>query len=210
MSVASLVDHAAESIADRGLERAHLVGNSLGGWVALELAERGLASSVLALSPAGFWRGAEDPATEHLSKVFTQAYNRARRSRPIVRVAFRTAAARRSAFRGVALHGDRLTRAEALELAAGVLAVPDYAALFDSDRAGARELYQPACPVSILFGEHDHYFPPGPYCEEVRRRVPGAQVGVMPRVGHVPMIDEPKLVATTIRQWVNVAQDPAS
>src|SRR3712207_3056276 len=39
----------------RDLERAHLAGNSLGGWVALELARLGRARSVTALSPAGFW-----------------------------------------------------------------------------------------------------------------------------------------------------------
>src|SRR4051812_22024434 len=38
-----------------GLERAHIVGNSLGGWLALELAHRGRALSVVALSPAGGW-----------------------------------------------------------------------------------------------------------------------------------------------------------
>jgi len=37
------------------LERAHLVGNSLGGWLALELARRNRASSVVALAPGGGW-----------------------------------------------------------------------------------------------------------------------------------------------------------
>ncbi len=36
-----------------GLETAHLAGNSLGGFVALQLAARGRASSVVALAPAG-------------------------------------------------------------------------------------------------------------------------------------------------------------
>jgi pimeloyl-ACP methyl ester carboxylesterase len=34
----------------------HLAGNSLGGWLALELAKTGHARSVTALSPAGLWR----------------------------------------------------------------------------------------------------------------------------------------------------------
>jgi pimeloyl-ACP methyl ester carboxylesterase len=37
-------------------ERVHLVGNSLGGWIAFELARRGRARSVTALMPAGLWR----------------------------------------------------------------------------------------------------------------------------------------------------------
>ena len=38
-----------------GMERAHMVGNSLGGWVALELAKTRRALSVTGLSSAGFW-----------------------------------------------------------------------------------------------------------------------------------------------------------
>ncbi|WP_053226659.1 alpha/beta fold hydrolase [Solirubrobacter soli] len=38
---------------DAGLERAHLVGNSLGGYLALAAAARGRAETVVALAPAG-------------------------------------------------------------------------------------------------------------------------------------------------------------
>ena len=45
-----------EAVMDElGWERAHLVGNSLGGWLALELASHGRALSVCALAPAGLW-----------------------------------------------------------------------------------------------------------------------------------------------------------
>ena len=40
---------------EHGLQRPHLVGNSAGGFVALELARRGRAATVCAFSPAGFW-----------------------------------------------------------------------------------------------------------------------------------------------------------
>src|ERR1035441_566443 len=38
-----------------GFETAHIVGNSLGGYVSLQLAARGRARSVVALAPAGGW-----------------------------------------------------------------------------------------------------------------------------------------------------------
>ena len=38
-----------------GLDSAHVAGNSVGGWTALELAKRGRARSVVALGPAGLW-----------------------------------------------------------------------------------------------------------------------------------------------------------
>jgi pimeloyl-ACP methyl ester carboxylesterase len=47
-SVAGLLD-------ELGIEAAHVAGNSLGGWVALELARVRPISSVALLSPAGLW-----------------------------------------------------------------------------------------------------------------------------------------------------------
>src|SRR3954451_9813620 len=53
------IDRAAEAVEramdDGGSEPAHLVGNSLGGSLALRLAARGRARSVVALAPAGGW-----------------------------------------------------------------------------------------------------------------------------------------------------------
>ena len=45
-----------------GIARAHLAGNSLGGWVALELAGLSRALSVTGLSPAGFWARSPSPS----------------------------------------------------------------------------------------------------------------------------------------------------
>ena len=54
-SVTALVDAVERDLDDAGFDKAHLVGNSLGGWVAFELAIRGRARSVVAISPAGGW-----------------------------------------------------------------------------------------------------------------------------------------------------------
>lgn len=50
-----VIDAAEEYLDEHGLHRPHLAGNSMGGFVALELARRGRAATVCALSPAGFW-----------------------------------------------------------------------------------------------------------------------------------------------------------
>lgn len=47
-----LVEHAMD---EAGFPTAHIVGNSLGGYIALQLAARGRAETVVALSPAGGW-----------------------------------------------------------------------------------------------------------------------------------------------------------
>ncbi len=45
---------------EAGFETAHLVGNSLGGYVSLQLASRGRAQTVVALAPAGGWAQGEE------------------------------------------------------------------------------------------------------------------------------------------------------
>lgn len=51
-----MVDDLEDQLDALGLGQVHIVGNSLGGWLALRLAERGRARSVLCLAPAGGWR----------------------------------------------------------------------------------------------------------------------------------------------------------
>ena len=57
--IESLVRLVSEFIEELGLERPHVGGNSLGGWLALELAKRDRVASATALSPGGFARGAD-------------------------------------------------------------------------------------------------------------------------------------------------------
>ena len=51
----ALADAVELAMDEAGFETAHLVGNSLGGYVALQLAARGRARSVVAFAPAGGW-----------------------------------------------------------------------------------------------------------------------------------------------------------
>ena len=56
----ALADSVAEAMDAAGFETAHMAGNSLGGWVALELARRGRARTCTAISPAGLAHGREN------------------------------------------------------------------------------------------------------------------------------------------------------
>ena len=57
---AVLADAVERALDAHGIERAHIAGNSLGGYVALQLAARGRARSVVALAPAGGWAKGDD------------------------------------------------------------------------------------------------------------------------------------------------------
>ena len=69
----AMADALEREMDEAGFDRAHIVGNSLGGWLALELAARGRALTTTALSPAGGWYhgGAE---TKRLSRYFGRNY----------------------------------------------------------------------------------------------------------------------------------------
>ncbi len=55
LSDAVLADAVEAAMDEAGFETAHVVGNSLGGYVSLQLAARGRAKTVVALAPAGGW-----------------------------------------------------------------------------------------------------------------------------------------------------------
>ena len=65
VNVAWLADYLETMLDEDGHDRVHVVGNSLGGWLALELARRGRACSVTAVSPAGAWRNGSDQRRVH-------------------------------------------------------------------------------------------------------------------------------------------------
>src|ERR671917_2949546 len=56
----ALADAVEDEMARAGFDRPHIAGNSLGGWIALELARRGRARTVTAISPAGLQHGREE------------------------------------------------------------------------------------------------------------------------------------------------------
>src|ERR687889_114762 len=55
VSIADLADRVQAWMAAQGIEGGHVAGNSTGGGVALELADRGVVASAVALAPIGFW-----------------------------------------------------------------------------------------------------------------------------------------------------------
>jgi pimeloyl-ACP methyl ester carboxylesterase len=65
-TVAALADAVERAMDGAGFETAHLVGNSLGGHLALQLAARGRARTVVALAPAGGWAPGDESYRETL------------------------------------------------------------------------------------------------------------------------------------------------
>ena len=57
-----------------GWETAHIVGNSLGGWVSFELERRGRARSLTAIAPAGGWSDMSPVKFEIVGKFIAGGY----------------------------------------------------------------------------------------------------------------------------------------
>jgi pimeloyl-ACP methyl ester carboxylesterase len=174
----------------RGIERPHVAGNSLGGWVALEMGRAGWAASATALSPAGLWRGALGPRPGRSTRELAQ------RLRPAVAAAIRVPALRRRALASFVAHPDRVPADAGREM---VLSWIDAEGYDGANLAMRTHVFDPAgypadVPVTIAWGERDRLVgPPRP------ERLPaGARYLVMPGVGHTPMWDDPELVARVL------------
>jgi pimeloyl-ACP methyl ester carboxylesterase len=76
-----MADAVERAMDEAGLGTAHLAGNSLGGFVALQLAARGRAESVVALAPAGGW-AAGDASWREAVGFFATLHEGASRRRP--------------------------------------------------------------------------------------------------------------------------------
>jgi pimeloyl-ACP methyl ester carboxylesterase len=81
LTLPSVVDAVEGALDAAGLASAHMVGNSLGGFLALQLAARGRAESVVAFAPAGGW-AEDDRSREELLAYQRVMQERVRASRP--------------------------------------------------------------------------------------------------------------------------------
>jgi pimeloyl-ACP methyl ester carboxylesterase len=92
---------------DAGLATTHLVGNSLGGYLALRLAQHGRAESVVALAPAGGW-GLGDPALAQTLALFPECQEAFRALAPHVDAVVATAEGRRRAASALGTRFDHI------------------------------------------------------------------------------------------------------
>src|SRR4051794_1924204 len=112
--VADVVDDAERALDELGMDRVHAAGNSMGGWMAIELARRGRAATATAFAPAGVWTpgGPGQPSGVGRARRAMRATRLPRRVAPVL---MRSATVRRVALRDGAVHGERLTPRQALE-----------------------------------------------------------------------------------------------
>jgi pimeloyl-ACP methyl ester carboxylesterase len=184
---AALAAAVSETLDALGVERPHVAGNSLGAWVALELARAGRARSVTAIAPAGFWSGQLSPRGR------VNAWSVSRALGPLLRLALRVPAIRRSALASIVAHPERLTYEQATRFVRDYASARGYPAVNREMRGshftGGDEI---TVPVTVAWCEFDRLVPP--------RAVPGlsAHALTLRDCGHVPMTDDPQAVADVL------------
>lgn len=189
---AALAGAVADLLAGLGLDggAAHVAGNSLGGWVALELAKAGHAASVTAIAPAGLWPGPLAPKPE-LARSLARALG------PALSGALRAGRARGIlAAAGSVRHPERVPGADAAALVEAYVSAPGFTAVNRAMRSARpfAGMETVRCPVTIAWCRYDRLVAPAAHLPGRVRQV------TLEDAGHIPMWDDPEGVARVLLQ----------
>jgi pimeloyl-ACP methyl ester carboxylesterase len=178
-----------------GLARPHVAGNSLGGLVALHAASNGHARSVTALSPAGFWR--DEAEFAYTRRFFAGLLALADRLGPGAERAARSRAMRQVIYSSLMAHPSRVPVDHVIgDVRAFMYARPTLRTLL----AAAEPFTDPIpldVPVTVAWAGRDLVLPRW-QADTARSRLPQAEHICLRGMGHVPMFDNPRIVAKVL------------
>jgi pimeloyl-ACP methyl ester carboxylesterase len=202
-TAAALADAVEGELERLGVAQFHVAGYSLGARVALELATRGRTHSVIAIAPDGLGAPLE---RVHQAAALVSGRALARLLAPNATPLAATGAGRSLFFAMERSRPWQLPAADARQLLLDFAEAPGYletvqAAMFDVPT----RLERITCPVLILQGTAD------PLVSMQSPRflafVQHAQLQWLPGLSHVPISDDPQLVASLMLRFLNTATD---
>lgn len=199
-NIKSLADAVEQMIKDAGHTSAHLVGNSLGGAIVLELGSRGIARSVTALAPAGGVRRYSWPEIRIIPLFFFQRIL-SRIGLPLRNWLVKSAWRRREALKFVTERGDLLRPQVAAAMMEAFVGCRIFWRIIFNEARGRRLKSTPiSCPVAIVWGSKDRVLPINSWPDRWIKELPDAKWHMWPGVGHMPMVDDAQRTVQVIEQ----------
>jgi pimeloyl-ACP methyl ester carboxylesterase len=193
----ALADAVEREMLGAGFDSAHLAGNSLGGWVSLELARRGRARTVTAISPAGLGHARERNWGAGILRGMRWLAEHLPAPEALLRNHFTRSLLAGPSFARPWRHDPDLL-IEVSELYASCPGL--HATLPHTFSAQPRGLTTLDVPVLILWGSGDVILLPR-QGRRFERLIPGAELRYVRGAGHVPMGDAPELLAEAIIEF---------
>jgi pimeloyl-ACP methyl ester carboxylesterase len=200
ISAAVLADAVERSMDEAGFDTAHIVGNSLGGYLALQLAARGRAKTVVALAPAGGWARGDESFKDTLSFQATM-HEQLKAAAPHAEALLASTEGRRRATRYLTTNFDHIP---AELLARQMRGAASCAAVIPLIEQATREDWsidaeRITCPVRIVWGTDDRLLPwPSAAARFRDDSLPHADWVELEGIGHCPQLDVPLETAELI------------
>jgi pimeloyl-ACP methyl ester carboxylesterase len=206
-SVQALADGLENDLDRLGLEKVHIAGNSLGGWLGIELARRGRARSLVLFSPAGAWRSQRSiEARATAIRLCVGGLGRYASRADAISV---NALLHWTFLAGQVAYPSRVPPEElAAFIRAGALAPAVLPLLRELPLRQVQPL--PAdrdYPVRVVWADRDRVLPFDAFGTAMLDRIPGAELIHLAGVGHVPMSDDPARVAELILDLTTAADN---
>ncbi|MEV5839086.1 alpha/beta hydrolase [Nocardia sp. NPDC052112] len=189
-TVDTLTDALLDFLTELGIERPHLGGNSMGGLIALNLGARGLARSVTAFSPIGFW---DTPGRVWCQQSLGKSRQLARTLRRQLPAVLGTAVGRTVFLTLIFGKPWAIDPQVAIDTARDAANAPGFEpALASFDDAKLHEIGALAdIPVTIAWGNRDILLTYATQRARARTVLPNARHITLHGSGHTPFFDDP-------------------
>src|SRR3984893_3922401 len=210
LSSSVLADHVERQLDELGWDTAHIVGNSLGGWVAFELERRGRARTVTGIAPAGGWTPRAPAKFEVIAK-FVSGLPFLALARLAGPRALRLPFSRRLATLPISASPDGVSESELEAIADDAAHCPAYFQLMGKTllMPGLLELAHTAVPAHLVICEKDRVFPAPRSLRYYQAQLPaGTRITELDGVGHIPMFEAPGRVTEAITGFLDEHSAP--
>ena len=181
-----------------GIRSFHVAGNSLGGWIGLEMAadQPDRVKTLTGLAPAGLWL---QPASGRAPSE-ARSYYMAKVTKPLIKTGLHLKALRKIGYSTVSPKWQELSYEICYDAAYAMAHAKGYFPAWDGMLGKRFDAHVPeSIPVTILFGDTDNTLP---YPDSQERSLAPAHCTwlVIDQCGHAPMWDQPDLIVKLIKQ----------